>query len=194
MVTFTLSTITLRLAALASALPTSTDSKPKPLSPNEFTSLQAEGYPLLSLNMRQAASLGNFDLVFERPSAYPGTPAYLNTTRLDFDLTTIPSLARGLPGPYTAQLQEVGDNYGTKVPVTASFDPDNVRGRTGFEFGDDGSLSARITAALQGFFACTATYNGGEELLGLFWGVYQSNGQAPEGCVPAKLVKSDITQ
>jgi hypothetical protein len=156
--------------------------------------LEAEGYPVLSLNMRQAASPGNFDSVFERPPVYPGTPAYPNTTRLDFDLTTIPPFARSLPGPYSTQFQEIGGNYGTKVPVTAGFDHDNVRGGTGFGFSDDGSLRARMTAALQGFFACTATYNGGKGPLGLFWGVYQSSGKAPEGCVPAKLVKSKISQ
>src|SRR6187402_743900 len=79
MVSFTISTITLALAALTTALPIADNDR------QYFRlGLHAEGYPYLSLNAIDFGIIGNKDLVFERPSVYPGTPAFLNGTILDF--------------------------------------------------------------------------------------------------------------
>ncbi|KUJ08425.1 uncharacterized protein LY89DRAFT_330108 [Mollisia scopiformis] len=174
MVSFTLSTIFLGLAALSSALPSSK----REYSKTKFAfSLQAEGYPALSLNAVQSGTLGNLDLVFQRPSAYPGTPAYFNGTILDFDLSD-----PNLPSSYGMYFTNVGDNYGVTVPVTAIY----AGGKEGFSILNDGTLAAPMDAALEHFFACNGTVNG-EDILQLKWGVFESNGESPAGCVAATL-------
>ena len=180
MVSFSLSTLTtLALAALASARPASDDKT----SAKYFSlALIAKGYPRLSLNAIQSAVLGSYDLVFERPSAYPGTPAILNGTKLDFHIKD-PNQSIDY---YATYFEEVGDSYGTTVPATAIFG--NDEGRTGFGF-RGGKLYARMEAAFEHFFACNETLNGKEQF-GLKWGVFEANGSSPEGCVAAELIQN----
>jgi hypothetical protein len=182
MVSFTVSAITLSLAALSSALPSS---KRAPQSTTDFSDftigLVAEGYPRITLNAIPSGTLGTLDLVFERPSVYPGTPAYFNGTYLDFKL-------QDDPNPYAMYFKDVGDEYGFTVPVTAIYAPGQDNGRDGFSLASDGSIVAPMTAALQSFFACNSTLNGVDQFA-LKWGVFQSDGGAPDGCVAGKLVQ-----
>ena len=176
MVSFTATAMTLGFAALATALPSSKRS-------DDFgIALVAEGYPLITLNAIQSGTLGNLDLVFERPSAYPGTPAYFNGTYLDFKL-------QNDLNPYAMYFEDVGDDYGFTVPVTAIYAPGQDNGRDGFSLASDGSIAARMTAALQSFFACNSTLKW-QEQFSLKWGVFKSDGGAPDGCVAAKLVQN----
>ncbi|KAE9373392.1 hypothetical protein N431DRAFT_557498 [Stipitochalara longipes BDJ] len=182
MFSFTASAITLGLAALSSALPPSERAPQSTTEVNDFAiGLIAEGYPVLTLNAIQSGTLGNLDLVFERPSAYPGTPAYFSGTYLDFKLINDPN-------PYATYFEDVGDDYGFTVPVTAIYAPGQDNGRDGFTLASDGSINARMTAALQSFFACNSTLNGVDQF-SLKWGVFKSDGGAPDGCVAAKLVQ-----
>lgn len=188
MVSFTLSTLAIALATLSNAAPT----EKRQLAPGETSfALIAEGYPVLSLNAINSGVLGNLDLVFERLSAYPGTPAYLNNTLLDFDVPNPPTA--GENGPYSMYFQEVGDDYGVSVPVTAIYDPDQTLGRKGFTVGSDGSLQPALHAALESFFACNSTLNGVDQFA-LKWGVFNSNGSAPYACVAARLVQNKNVQ
>jgi hypothetical protein len=178
----TLSAATLGLAALTSALLAPSSNA----QTNEFILyLDAAGYPSITLNAVESGTLGNLDLVFERPSAYPGTPAYLNNTLLEFDYKgSEPGPVH--PGIYSANFQDVGDNYGAKVPVTAIYGTNEAT--EGFGQGPDGTLTATKTAALQSFYACNTTTKG-EPILGLFWGVPKEDGSAPDECVLARLVQ-----
>jgi hypothetical protein len=188
MVSFTLSTLVIALATLSTASPT----EKRKLSENETSfALIADGYPVLSLNAIDSGVPGNLDLVFERLSAYPGTPAYINNTLLDFDVPNPPTY--GENGPYSMYFQEVGDNYGITVPVTAIFDPSQTAGRKGFTVGSDGSLQPALHAALESFFACNSTLNGVDQFA-LKWGVFNSNGSAPYACVAARLVENKNVQ
>lgn len=82
----------------------------------------------------------------------------------------------------------MGDNYGTTIEVHVWFGQQN--GNTGFSIAKHGSLAARLGAALESFFACESTLFDGCEILALKWGVYNSNGTAPYGCIPAKLIQN----
>ncbi|CZR54027.1 uncharacterized protein PAC_03910 [Phialocephala subalpina] len=170
MVSFTLSALTLGLVALSSARP---GKRNAPAITEYAFTLQAEGYPTLTLNAVNSGTLGNLDFVFERPSVYPGTPAHFNGTKLQFDLND-----PNLPAPYGMSFHDVGDNYGITVPVTAIFDG----GKDGFSLAGDGTLGAPMDAAFNHFFACNGTVNG-EEILQLKWGVFESNDENPAGCV-----------
>jgi len=86
--------------------------------------------------------------------------------------------------------QNVGDNCGFSVPVTAIYSVGQNEGRDGFELASDGSLSARLTSAEQSFFACHSALNRVERFT-LRWGVFKSDGGSPDGCVPAKLVQNE---
>jgi hypothetical protein len=81
MVANTLSALTLGLAALSSALPSSKKKKKRPQSVTQSDDFEigliAEGYPLLTLNAIQSGTLGNLDLVFERPFSLPWYPCLL---------------------------------------------------------------------------------------------------------------------
>ena len=173
MVSFTLSTIALGLAALTSALPAQSTT----IRQDRFSlALHAENYPVLSLNAINSSVIGVKSLVFERPSAYPGTPAYLNDGHFLFDLSDTQ--------PYAMNIPSVGDAYGVARDVNAPFGESN--GDDGFGL-VDGALVARQDAALQAFFACNSTLDG-QDILSLKWGVYQADGKAPEDCTAAKLV------
>lgn len=103
MVSFTLPTLTLALATLSSALPSTT--KRQAVAPGEFVlGLHAENYPYLTLDAIQSSVIGIYDLVFERPSVYPGTAAHVNATHLIF-----------IPGPATKDFTE-GTGYSMSVP------------------------------------------------------------------------------
>jgi hypothetical protein len=185
MVSFTVSAITLGLAALSSALPSSKRALQSTTDSSDFTiGLVAEGYPRITLNAIPSGTLGTLDLVFERPSVYPGTPAYFNGTYLDFKL-------QDDPNPYAMYFEDVGDEYGFTVPVTAIYAPGQDNGRDGFSLASDGSIVAPMTAALQSFFACNSTLNGVDQFA-LKWGVFQSDGGAPDGCVAGKLVQNGL--
>ncbi|TVY78371.1 hypothetical protein LSUE1_G004311, partial [Lachnellula suecica] len=142
-------------------------------APSEFSiNLQSASYPILPLVAQESGTLGNFDLVFQRPSAYTGTPAYFNSSRLVFDYTGT------YPGIYAMHYENVGDNYGATVPVTAIFGQDE--GTEGLSEGSDGTVQPARTAALQGFFACNVTL-GGDEYLGLRFGVPMVDGRRRRG-------------
>jgi hypothetical protein len=85
-----------------------------------------------------------------------------------------------------SEFRNSGDNYGTTVPVTAISGQEE--GMNGFSV-NNGEITAKLDAALDHFFACNSTIDGKEQLA-LKFGVYQSNGQAPENCVSAKLVQN----
>jgi hypothetical protein len=94
-------------------------SRRAPQSTTEFDEfaigLIAEGYPFLNLNAIPSGTVGTVDLVFERPSAFPSTPAFFNGTYLDFNLKE--------PAPYAMYFEDMGDNHGISVPVTAIYAP-----------------------------------------------------------------------
>lgn len=130
----------------------------------------------------RSSTLGTMNLFFQRPSVYTGTPAYLNNTYLNFDISGT---------PYAMDFVSVGDDHGYSVPVTAVFSATQENGRAGFSVSSDGEVQATLTAATQGFFACKRTLEdaGPVEMEGLTldWGIFQEDGSAPEGCVFAGL-------
>jgi len=175
MVSFIFSIMALGLTALSSAMPTDR----RALNSSEFTlALRAQGYPTLSLNTvpHPEDSQTSLYLVFERLAAYPGTPTYLNSTYLNFDV--------GASKPFSMYSPEVGDDYGIAVPVLAKYGQENGSGGYGIY---DGTLSGTLHSAEEAFFACNQTINGEENLV-LNWGVFNSNGSAPYECVPAQLI------
>ncbi|KAF8854428.1 hypothetical protein BDZ45DRAFT_747574 [Acephala macrosclerotiorum] len=174
MVSVTFSAITLGLAALGSAHPSK---RAIAGTPEYVFTLQAQGYPTLTLSATNSRTLSNLDFVFERPSVYSGTPAHLNETKLQFDLGD-----PDFPSGYGMYFQDIGDNYGITVPVTAIY----AGGKDGFSIASDGTLGALTDAAFNHFFACNGTVNG-EEILQLKWGVFKSNGENPARCVAATL-------
>ncbi|KAF4637175.1 hypothetical protein G7Y89_g910 [Cudoniella acicularis] len=180
MVFFTLSTLTLGLAALTSALPSRTRDTTQ--RSNFSLALNAVNYLHLSLNAIQSSTIGIMDLIFERQCTYPGTPAYLNNTLLIFT----PSVyGYPLGTPYSMSFPSVGDNYGYTVPVTAIF---GENGNTGFGE-SNGVITAKLDATLESFFACNETLDGVDRFA-LKWGVFKADGGAPDGCVAAQLVES----
>ncbi len=78
----------------------------------------------------------------------------------------------------------IDNTYGATVEVHAGF------GNTGFSIAKDGSLATRLEAALESFVACESMLFDGYEILVLKWGVYNSNGAAPYGCISANLIQN----
>ncbi|TAQ83168.1 hypothetical protein B7494_g8510 [Chlorociboria aeruginascens] len=164
----------LSLAALGASRPA-----PATAVAGDFSlALQATDYPQLSLNAIPSTTSGVLDLVFERLAAYPGTPAYLNASYVDFEL--------GAAEPYALYMNNVGDDYGVAVPVQAILGQAN--GKTGFSIVED-QLVPTLDSAEESFFACNSTL-GGVPQFSLFWGVFNSNGSSPYGCTPATLIQN----
>ncbi|CAJ2512064.1 Uu.00g076890.m01.CDS01 [Anthostomella pinea] len=153
-----------------------TVARQSPPTDEEFGLTMTVNGAYVSLN---AVSNGTEDLILEaqRLSVYPGTPAYLTGTSpaaaLSFDLTDSTTVPAGV---YGVLVPSVGDNYGYATPVLARKDYEE------FEFSvTNGTISHRLTAALQSWFACLDTVNGEDNYV-LKWGVFQSNGSPPAGC------------
>ncbi|KAF2723926.1 hypothetical protein K431DRAFT_310643 [Polychaeton citri CBS 116435] len=142
----------------------------------------------VSLNAVSNGTLGNLVLQTQRLSVYPGTPAYFNGSAADgmaalnFDLTD--STDEYNKGVFGLHAPDVGDNYGYSTPVSA------IYGFQEFAWGSyNGTITHNLNAALEDFFSCEGVING-EKASYLAWGVYQSNGEAPEGCAVTNLVKN----
>ncbi|ESZ94702.1 hypothetical protein SBOR_4896 [Sclerotinia borealis F-4128] len=150
------------------------------LNSGEFSlALSAQGYPSLSLNAVPGPQADTLSLIFERQAAYPGTPCYTNSTYLDFDV--------GDTQPFAMYVPQVGDDYGLAVPVLANLGQKN--GRAGFVLAG-GQLAPPLDSGVENFFACNGTVNG-EDALVLNFGVFNSDGTSPTGCVAATLIQND---
>lgn len=170
MVHLSLSAFSLGLFTLCSGYPTQNTT-----STTKFTLiLKAPTYPPLPLAAMPYSDPSTFALVFEPSPAFPGTPASLDNTYIDFNIDgTTYSMHYGDPG-------EVG---GLALLVTAA--KGHVGGTPGMRVGS-GDLGPPLTSADQSFFACNRTI-ADVPLLALHFGVFNSNGTAPYDCVIAEL-------
>ncbi|KAL2066109.1 hypothetical protein VTL71DRAFT_2180 [Oculimacula yallundae] len=188
MVSFTISALTLGLAALGSSAPTdttpvaaTTTRSPSQNPPAAFPlHLAAPGYEPLPLVAVKGAAIGNYNLVFKNPAVYYATPAYLNNTALAFYVD-----GQDLAHPYTMNFGDTIQGPGDLNDVTAIYGFNEAE--RGLGFADNGVLEYVDGRSIP-FFACKGTLNGVEQL-SLKIGQAEVDGSAPEGCVVANIVK-----
>lgn len=124
--------------------------------------------------MPYSESPSSFALVFDPSPSFPGIPASIDNTYLDFNIGE---------ATYSMHYGDPGEVGGLALLVTAA--KGHVGGTPGMRVGA-GDLGPPLTSAAQSFFACNRTI-GEVERLALHFGVFNSNGTAPYGCVIAQL-------
>ncbi|PVH82843.1 hypothetical protein DL98DRAFT_529801 [Cadophora sp. DSE1049] len=134
--------------------------------------------PVLALNSIKSGVIGNYNLVFERPSAYPGTPAYLVNSELAF-------IIQGETEPYAVNFGDSIRGPGDLNDVMAGYGFNQAV--KGLGFSGEGYLVYANGAQLN-FFACNTTLNGVEQF-SLKTGFPNEDGSAPAGCVAAQIRK-----
>jgi hypothetical protein len=118
---------------------------------------------------------------------------------LGFDIKASDDCESKQTGNFVIWVPDLGESYGRSDPIQASKKSTYPH----FSIGNDGSVYPQLTAASQGWYgkssatadcfhldvdwltmiaACNITVQG-ESYWGLSWGVYNSNGSAPYGCV-----------
>ena len=168
---FSLSSTLSLLLPLAASLPTS----PAPVSAPFAISLVTPNYPRLSLNIDKSNVIGVYNLVFQRPTAYPGTPAYFNDIYLDF----------AVPDEENPYYMDIVDGEGVR-DVLAIYGAGSGTNKFGLE---GTKLVVTGEPADEGFLACNTTLFDGGSILGLKWG---PNAVPVEGCVSAELVQNFV--
>ncbi|CAK3849142.1 Hypothetical predicted protein [Lecanosticta acicola] len=175
----------LALAAFASALPAPQSGSTvgaQPDKSSEFSLAMTVDGSFVSLTAVSNGTSGSKVLQAGRLSVYPGSPAYLNTTgehngysAINFDLED---------GIYGASLPDAGDNYGHAASATA------ILGYQEFEWiVTNGTVSHKLDAALNKFYACKDTA-AGEENFFLKWGTASTDSQPPVNCQSTQLVQN----
>jgi hypothetical protein len=171
MVVLSLSALSFGLLALCAGHPTKST-----LSTTQFTlALRAPTYPSLLLTaIPYSDSPSSFALVFNPSPLFPGTPASLDNTYVDFNIAGT---------TYSMYYGDPGEVEGLALLVTAA--KGHIGGTPGMRVGS-GDLGPPLTSADQSFFACNRTI-ANVPRLALHFGVFNSNGTAPYDCVIAQL-------
>ncbi|EPE29399.1 hypothetical protein GLAREA_00559 [Glarea lozoyensis ATCC 20868] len=134
---------------LTTALPTTTPASP--VSARFAISVVTPNLPNLSLNVDPSGTVGIYKFILQRPTAYPGTPAYFQGTYLDFDT--------GEDSPYYMHIE---DGEGVR-DVLAIFGA----GSGSTEYGLVGTkVNVTGEAAGENFLACETTAYEGYSILG----------------------------
>ncbi|USW58599.1 hypothetical protein Slin15195_G119180 [Septoria linicola] len=179
-------TLALALAAGAAAAPSS---KPAPLSSLEFglimgVSNSTSGQKtFVSLNAAKNANEENYQLIGQRLSVYPGTPAFADSPTPDPDFRALELDIDGVS--YGLFAEDIGHRSGARTQITAN------KSQKQYEWAinaQTGEISHKISSAVNQFLACNTTVNG-EEYLSLAWGNYASEG-LPEGCIHTSVYQN----
>ena len=137
------------------------------------------------------------NLLFERPSAFSPSPAYLSGTAEQIDPSTstfaylnFVNECKDPKDDFGAYLPDVGDGRGFTFSIGAESGLANAAWQIG-----SGQLFGQLRAAPNMFLACNTTVNSTHTpAFGLSWGNMNSNGSFAYGCVPAFLRVVDLPE
>lgn len=138
----------------------------------------------LALEAINSVRPGTLNIVGMDPNVYHGTPLVQSgaspDANLNFNITEGESCMTTKTGKFGIYVPDLGELYGQQLPITAT------KNYSWPHFFVGGYVQPQMTAASQMWYACNLTVHG-ENYIGLSWGVYNSNGSSPWGCVPTSV-------
>ncbi|KAK3725911.1 hypothetical protein LTR37_000059 [Vermiconidia calcicola] len=155
-----------------------------PCNSTEFSLTMRYNDVYLALEAIDSIRPGTLNIIGMDPKVFRGTPVVQSgaspNAALYFNFNQEENCITTETGKFSIFVPDLGELYGQRFPITATKD------QSWPHFFVGGDVQPQMTAASQMWYACNLTVQG-ENYIGLSWGVYNSNGSSPWGCVSTSV-------